>query len=115
MPNLKIRTEVDAPFSFCDRCPNMSIDETKCYNGETVFCTFYRCYYSDICARTVELYLEDLELAKIKQEPRPVIAYDSLMQVLRFLENETEEHPECQLKAAPLIRKIARICDDLKE
>ena len=37
------------------------------------------------------------------------------MQILRIMENEAEEHPECQLKAVPLIRKIARICDDLKE
>ena len=106
---------VQAPFSFCDRCPNMNIDETKCYNGETVFCTFYRCYYSDICARTVELYLEDLELAKIKQEPRPMVAYDNLMQILTFMEHEADEHPEAQLKAGPLIQKIARICADLKE
>ena len=106
---------VQTPFSFCDRCPNMSIDETKCYSGESVFCMFYRCYNSDICARTIELYLEELELEKIKQEPRPVIAYDNLMQILRIMENEAEEHPECQLKAVPLIQKIARICDDLKE
>lgn len=105
---------VQAPFSFCDRCPNMSIDETKCYSGETVFYTFYRCDYSDICARTVELYLEELDREKAK-DPRPVIAYDNLMQILRIMENEAEEHPECQLKAVPLIQKIARICDDLKE
>ena len=115
MSNQKTRIEVYAPFSFCDRCPNMSIDETKCYSGGTVFCTFYRCDYSDICARTVELYLEELDREKSKQEPRPVIAYDNLMQNLRIMENEAEEHPECQLKAGPLIRKIARICDDLKE
>ena len=96
---------VQAPFSFCDRCPNMSIDETKCYSGETVFCTFYRCYNSDTCARTIELYLEELDREKAK-DPRPVIAYDNLMQILRIMENEAEEHPECQLKAAPLIREI---------
>lgn len=106
---------VQTPFSFCDRCPNMSIDETKCYSGESVFCTFYRCYNSDTCARTIELYLEELGREKSKQEPRPVIAYDNLMRILRIMENEAEEHPECQLKAVPLIQKIARICDDLKE
>lgn len=106
---------VQTPFSFCDRCPNMSIDETKCYSGESVFCTFYRCYNSDTCARTIELYLEELDREKSKQEPRPVIAYDNLMQILRSMENEAEKHPECQLKAVPLIQKIARICDDLKE
>ena len=105
---------VQTPFSFCDRCPNMSIDETKCYSGESVFCTFYRCYNSDTCARTIELYLEELDREKAK-DPHPVIAYDSLMQILRIMENEAEEHPECQLKAVPLIQKIARICDNLKE
>lgn len=111
---MKATISVQAPFSFCDRCPNMSIDETKCYSGETTFCAFYRCYNSDICARTIELYLEELAREKAK-DPHPVIAYDNLMQILRIMENEAEEHPECQLKAAPLIQKIARICDDLKE
>lgn len=115
MLNTKAKIEVDTPFSFCDRCPNLDIDTTKCYSGETVFCTYFRCCNSDICARTVELYLEDLELAKIKQEPRPMVAYDNLMQILTFMEHEADEHPEAQLKAGPLIRKIARICDDLKE
>ena len=34
-----------------------------------------------------------LELEKIKQEPRPVIAYDNLMQILRIMENEAVRGP----------------------
>lgn len=105
---------VQVPFPFCEKCPRMDVETTKCYSSDTVFCTFFRCSYAEICADAVELYLSELETEKAENR-RPVIAYDNIMQILTFMENEAEEHPECQLKAAPLIRKIARICDNLKE
>lgn len=49
---------------------------------------------------------------EVKDNGRTVDA-DELLGILQGLESSAEEHPECQLRAAPLLRKISGIVEKM--
>lgn len=52
----------DLPFSFCERCPNVELENNTFYgaNGAAEM-TIRTCIHQRICAKTVKLMLETIE------------------------------------------------------
>ena len=61
----------------------------------------------------IQIVYEDPNEMYDAGEHAPTINADELIRILQELESDAEEHPECQLKAAPMVRKILGIVEIL--
>ena len=88
MNKINATVHFDVPFSCCRDCKQPDLERTGHYAEGFMYYVGFRCCNFDICENAIQLFREQL------------------LGELREMEKDAEERPECQLKAAPLIREI---------
>ena len=64
---VSVNVKVNAPFEFCEGCPNMMIEKTTYFAGGKEHIAIFECSNQKICRDAVDRYRDTLKESKKQQ------------------------------------------------